>query len=267
MKLRPRCAWDLDTGRLVGNSPFALFGDTPDDKLDDARPNDKRLDLEPLTVLLSESGSLQVHDLRNRRVVSTLKHAATPLRSWQFYQDFALLLIGEDNVARVFDPMTGEPLSTVSASGRKVGKASLASQGKRLFIEWSDPFSDDSRKPNLDLYDAATGKPIKSYAIGYGHAYVSERRNFAVIPTVASTDSGEKGPMQVLDAATGEKIYDISFWHSDLRVRDVSEDGRLVFLTTNYRKPADGNSLVVDFEFNRVVAALPTDIISDGGLI
>ena len=205
LKLRPRCAWDLDTGRLVGNPPFALSGDTPDDDLDDARPNDKRLALAPLTLLVSEAGSLQVYDLRNRRIISTLKHGAAPPRSWQFHEDSALLLVGQDEVARIFDPKTGEPLSTVSASGREVGKASLGSQGKRLFIEWRDPVSEERRGPNLDLYDAATGKLIKSYAIGYGRTHISARRNFAVIPTAVDKYGGEQGPMQVLDATTGEK--------------------------------------------------------------
>jgi hypothetical protein len=175
-------------------------------------------------------------------------------------------LVGEDEVARVLDPGTGEPFFTVNASGRKVGEASLALQGKRLFIRWDNPDFTYSGYPNLDLYDVPTGKLIKSYSIGYGRTHFSARRNFSVIPTAVNEDGDARGAMQLLDAATGEKIHDISFWHSDLRVRQVSEDGRRVFLTTDDKKPADDNSIVVDFEANRVLATLPTGIISDGGL-
>src|SRR5439155_20739882 len=104
------------------------------------------------------------------------------------------------------------------------GEASLASQGKRVFIKWLDETPKDIAKPNLDLYDAATGKLIKSYSIGYGDTYVSRRRNFAVVPAVADEDDDKKRSMQLLDATTGEKIHEVTVWHPALRVRDVSED-------------------------------------------
>jgi WD40 repeat protein len=263
---RQRCVWDLDTGRLIEDPTDVLSHDTPGDQDANMRSNDERLDLEPVTLLLSEADSLQVYDLRARRVVSTLKATAGPPRSWQFYEDSALLLVGRDEVLRVFDPRSGELLSTITAPGRKVDDARLASQGRRLFIKWRDPDPEDIRKPNLDLYDAATGKLIKSYSIGYGRTYFSRRRSFAVIPTAVNKNGGADGAMQLVDATSGEKIHEISFWHPQLGVRDVSEDGRLVFLTTDYRKRADGNSIVVDFESNRVVATFATGIISDGGL-
>jgi hypothetical protein len=113
---------------------------------------------------------------------------------------------------------------------------------------------------------ASGSPPITKNATGYGHTYVSARRNFAVIPAAAEWDDDGARAMRLLDATTGEKVHDISFWQPGLRVLDVSEDGRLVFLTTGDRRAADGNSLVVGFESNRVVATLPANIISDGGL-
>ena len=114
-------------------------------------------------------------------------------------------MVGEDEVARVLDPGTGEPFFTVNASGRKVGEASLALQGKRLFIRWDNPDFTYSGYPNLDLYDVPTGKLIKSYSIGYGRTHFSARRNFSVIPTAVNEDGDARGAMQLLDAATGEK--------------------------------------------------------------
>jgi hypothetical protein len=148
-----------------------------------------------------------------------------------------------------------------------MGSADLTAHGKRLMVKWYSSSSDKCDKPDVELYELPGGRAMGSYSSDSERTYISQR-NSAVITAPDNKNNGDnnKLTMQVIDTVTGKTLHEIAFWHPQLRVRGVSTDGRRVFLTTGYRKKANGNSLVVDFEANRVVATLPTGIMSDGGL-
>ena len=115
---------------------------------------------------------------------------------------------------RTFDPRTGNLLVTIAqpGPGRRPLNLQFASNGGRLLVEWASRSADDAEhaKPNLSLYDTATGREIASFAIGFGSAFASPRRSYAVVRH--NLGGKHEARMILIDTETGATRKVMANW-------------------------------------------------------
>ena len=179
---------------------------------------------DPMTAL-AYLGRVLRHSPSNRVAVARLMDTLTrrnlplpiaviqldaPLRHIEFSRDGRrLVTVSEDKVARIWDPVTGEPLSPPMSHEKEINGVSFSLDSDRLVTLVGTP----GPGSGLQVWDARTGRRISTITPSAGLRSTSWNRERTTLGKVVISPDGRqvffsnrRGQLEAWDADTGEIV-------------------------------------------------------------
>jgi WD40 repeat protein/Tfp pilus assembly protein PilF len=165
------------------------------------------------------------------RLIGVMEHPAG-LRRAVFSPDGRRLLLGCDNrTARVWDTLTGEPVTAPLEHDGAVDALAFSADGRRILTmatAWDDKKNDwDEDRGEARVWDAATGRLVARLAHGSRVYFGALSADGLRAITAGNDPETGKGAARVWDVETGRTLFKLTHEHC---VRDVaySPDGQHV---------------------------------------